>query len=119
MTFTQLYIAENLTEQLDSAQIKAIENACQICSSSFYSNVSIHDIMKALKSENEIFVLLEIKDFIDFSNKYKHKVTENFILVPHEKNSPILNNYKDDLKKIRFVLGSPHADFLQLYLQLF
>ncbi|KAB8033480.1 hypothetical protein [Fluviispira multicolorata] len=80
-------------------------------------NLSNLEIMNQLKNNNQAFVVLEVNDFICFIKKNKALVNNNFILMPQEKESFALENHKEEIKKIRFIIGNPPNDLLKIFLK--
>ncbi len=117
MTSTTLfYIAENLNKRITPAQMNAFQSVCDESKVTLQQNLNNIEIMNQLKAKPESFLILDVDDFICFIKKNNTLVNENFILMPQEKESFELESHKDELKKIRFIIGNPPNDLLKIFL---
>lgn len=112
MTTLYFYISENLRKNINDTQIKIISETCQKCMYVFKNDESNNKIAQNIISEPCYFALGDAVDFEEFIKFTNFNVTANFIIFPNHSDLPILEKFKDEMKNIRYLIGSIHNDLL-------
>ncbi len=110
------YITENLCKNINQNQLDAIQLACKSAAFTLVQDISNNDIITKITNNQNSVILSDAVDFLVFANKAKELITENFILMPNEKELSVFEKYKMEMKNIRFLIGLIHPDLLKVVL---
>jgi hypothetical protein len=109
-----LYIAENLKKNIPTSQWESIEKSCHDSNFDLNKNLSNNEIIENTTQKNNHYILLDTIDFIYFVNKNKNTITDKLILMSSEKETHILEKYKEEIKNIRFLIGYVPNDLFKI-----
>lgn len=114
MISLRLYITENLRKNIKNTQYEAIFSACKEASCEVIDNIANEIILTHLVNDKNCFILSDASDFIFFITKSKEYISTNFILMPGDNQLSMFENFKEEMKNIRYLIGQIHIDLLKV-----
>lgn len=116
MSSAYFYITENLSKNINQNQLDAIQAACKSAAYTLKNGLANSKIIDNISKNKNFYILSDAIDFVFFVNKAKNLISQQFILMPNEKDLSVFEKYQVEMKGIRFLLGLITPDILKVAL---